>query len=84
MEIGGAVPSLPPTKPSWCTCSVCRPMPTEEENKCCGKIRCVTSFVTFQNTCTDRDVLVMAIVSEGGVTMEIIKNTRGGIVILVQ
>jgi P2X purinoceptor 7 len=36
-------------------------MPTEEENKCCGKIRCVTSFVTFQNTCTDRDVLVMAI-----------------------
>ena len=36
-------------------------MATEEENKCCGKLRCVTSFVTFQNTCTDRDVLVMAI-----------------------
>jgi P2X purinoceptor 7 len=61
VEFGGAVPSLPPTKPSWCTCGVCRPMPTEEENKCCGKIRCVTSFLTFQNTCTNRAVLVMPI-----------------------
>ena len=25
------------------------------------KIRCVTSFITFQNTCTDRDVLIMEI-----------------------
>jgi P2X purinoceptor 7 len=61
VEFGGAVPFLPQTKPDWCTCGVCRPMPTEEENKCCKKIKCVTSFVTFQNTCTDRDVLVMAI-----------------------
>jgi P2X purinoceptor 7 len=36
-------------------------MPTEEEKKCCGKICCVTSFVTFQNTCTDRDILLIAI-----------------------
>ena len=50
-----------PTKPVWCTCGVCRSMPTAEENRCCGKIRCVTSFVTFQNVCTDRDVLVMSI-----------------------
>ena len=61
VEFSDIVPILPPTKPDWCTCGVCRPMPTEEENKCCGKIRCVTSFVTFQNTSTDRDVLVMAI-----------------------
>jgi P2X purinoceptor 7 len=33
---------------------------TEEENKCCAKIRCTTSFVTFLSTCLDRDVLVMA------------------------
>jgi P2X purinoceptor 7 len=36
-------------------------MPTDQENKCCGKIRCTTSYVTFQNTCLDRDVLIMAI-----------------------
>ena len=57
VEFGGVPPIIPETKPPWCTCGVCRPMPTEEENKCCGKIRCLT----FQNTCTDRDVLVMAI-----------------------
>lgn len=57
----GSIPELPPKKPSWCICGVCRPMPDEQENKCCGKITCVTSFVTFRNVCTDRDVLVMAI-----------------------
>ena len=41
-------------------CGVCRVMPSEE-NKCCGKIRCVTSFVTFENTCMDREVLLIAI-----------------------
>ena len=61
VEFGGVPPIIPETKPPWCTCGVCRPMSTEEENKCCGKIRCLTSFVTFQNTCTDRDELVMAI-----------------------
>ena len=61
VEFAGSVPSYPPTKPSWCTCGVCRPVPGEEENKCCGKVKCVTSYVTFQNTCTDRDVLVLAI-----------------------
>jgi hypothetical protein len=61
VEFGGQPPDPPQTKPPWCTCGVCQPMPTEEENRCCKKIRCVTSFTTFQNTCTDRDVLVMAI-----------------------
>ena len=54
-------PPVPDGKPGWCVCGVCRVMPSEEENKCCGKIRCVTSFVTFQNTCTDREVLQIAI-----------------------
>ena len=60
VEFGGIIPTEIPTKPSWCTCGICRPMPTEVENKCCKKIRCITSFVTFQNTCTDRNVLIMA------------------------
>ena len=33
----------------------------QKKNKCCGKARCITSFVTFHNTCTDREVLVLAI-----------------------
>lgn len=61
VKFGGDIPPAPVEKPPWCTCRVCRPMPHEEENKCCGKVRCVTSYVTFQNTCTDRDVLTMAI-----------------------
>ncbi len=61
VKFGGSVPTLIADKPDWCTCGVCCPMLTDEENKCCKKIRCVTSFVTFQNTCTDRDVLIMAI-----------------------
>ena len=61
VKFGEPQPNFPSAKPDWCTCGVCRPMPNEEENKCCKKLRCVTSFVTFQNVCTDRDVLVMAI-----------------------
>lgn len=61
LDFGGTVPVLPPSKPSWCVCGICRPMPSEEEIKCCGKITCVTSFVTFRNVCTDREVLIMAI-----------------------
>jgi len=53
VEFGGTPPVYPETKPPWCTCGVCRPMPLEEENKCCKKVTCVTSYITFQNTCTD-------------------------------
>ena len=61
LEFGGDPPMLPLSKPSWCKCGICRPMPAEEENKCCGKIRCTTSHVTFQHTCLDQNVLIMAI-----------------------
>ncbi|CAB3976917.1 Hypothetical predicted protein [Paramuricea clavata] len=67
---GDAVPPVPDGKPTWCVCGVCRVMPTEEENKYCGKIRCVTSFVTFQNTCTDRDVLLIAIRARYNIRVE--------------
>ncbi|CAB3976680.1 Hypothetical predicted protein [Paramuricea clavata] len=49
VQFGMPPPDFPSSKPSWCTCGVCRPMASEEENKCCGKIRCVTSFITFEN-----------------------------------
>ena len=61
LEFGGDPLMLPQSKPSWCKCGICRPMLKEDENKCCGKIRCTTSYVTFQNTCLDRDVLIIAI-----------------------
>ena len=52
----GEVPPVPEGRPNWCVCGICRVMSTEEENKCCGKLRCVTSFVTFQNTCTAQNL----------------------------
>ncbi len=45
-------------------------MPSEEENKCCGKMLCVISFVTIQNTCTDREVLQIAIRARRDIRVE--------------
>ena len=36
-------------------------MPTEEENKCCGKRLCVTSYQIFSQCCVNRNVLELAI-----------------------
>ena len=36
-------------------------MTTPEENKCCRKRLCVTSYELFQNICIDREVLTVAI-----------------------
>ncbi|CAB4040760.1 Hypothetical predicted protein, partial [Paramuricea clavata] len=60
VEFGGVPPEIPDI----------RPLPTDEENKCCGKIRCLTSYVTFRNTCTDREALVMAIRSRCDIRAE--------------
>lgn len=56
-------PEVPPNtgQPEWCICGVCRPMTTLEENKCCRKRVCVTSYELFQNICIDREVLTVAI-----------------------
>ena len=50
-----------PTCPRWKTYLVCMWCLSCHAYKYCGKICCVTSFVTFQNTCTDRDILLIAI-----------------------
>ena len=45
----------------WCICGVCRRMQDEQENVCCQKRTCVTSYVMFNTTCLDREVLQLAI-----------------------
>ena len=47
--------------PEWCICGICKPMQTPDENKCCGKRRCVTSYELFNNVCLDREVLTLVI-----------------------
>ena len=46
---------------SWCICRVCRRMQDEQENVCCRKRTCVTSYVMFNNISLDRGVLELAI-----------------------
>ena len=36
-------------------------MPNEQENLCCKRVTCVTSYNTFSNICLDRDVLEICI-----------------------
>ena len=50
-----AVSDLP-----WCVCGVCCEMPTEDENKCCGRRTCIT-YQLFSKICLDRDVLQVVI-----------------------
>ena len=48
-------PPPPVNNPQWCTCGVCRPMPDEQENLCCKRVTCLTSYMAFSNICLDRD-----------------------------
>ena len=61
--MGHPSPESPPEieLPYGYVCTVCTPMPTPEENKCCGKHKCVTSDKLFQNICIDREVLTVPI-----------------------
>jgi len=47
--------------PRWCICKNCIQMPTPEENKCCQRRECITSYELFSNLCIDRHVLELAI-----------------------
>lgn len=47
--------------PEWCKCRVCQPMPSEEENVCCKRVTCLTSYTSFSNICLDRDILEVCI-----------------------
>jgi len=67
--VSGPNPEGPPESelPEWCICGVCRHMPTPEEEKCCGKRVCVTSYELFNNICIDREVLTVAIRARCGI-----------------
>jgi len=45
----------------WCICGVCQRMQNKQENVCCQKRTCVTSYVMFNTTCLDQEVLQLAI-----------------------
>ncbi len=47
--------------PEWCKCGVCRPLKSEEENICCGRKLCVSSYQMFKQSIVNRDILELAI-----------------------
>ena len=58
------VPIERPKSKPWCKCGVCVSMPEPDENKCCGRALCVTSYQVFNKTCIDRDVLKLQIMAK--------------------
>ena len=48
--------------PDWCSCGLCRPMPTQVENKCCcnKKMACITTTPLFHQLVLDGNVLDLA------------------------
>ena len=47
----------------WCKCGICIAMPDPDENKCCNRVICVTSYQIFRKICVDRDVLRLQILA---------------------
>ena len=65
LRTGANDPESEPPQPEndaepWCICGVCRRMQDEQENVCCQKRTCVTSYVMFNTTFLDREVLQLA------------------------
>ena len=54
-------PSSSREQPPWCQCHICRPMESEQENVCCKKRTCITSYTSFSNICLDREILEVCI-----------------------
>ena len=52
-------------------CNVCADLANEEENKCCGKRSCVTSYEMFRNVVLDREVLNIAIHAQCDIRAEV-------------
>lgn len=42
--------------PEWCKCGVCRPLKSEEENICCGRELCVSSYQMFKQCIINREL----------------------------
>ena len=59
--------NLPAGVPDWCKCGLCRPMPQEVENKCCGQKKCITQSSRFTKLCLDPDVLELCIRNTGDI-----------------
>lgn len=53
-------PHSEPT-PDWCKCRRCQPMAQAVENRCCGRVNCVTTKRRFLKLCLDADVLELCI-----------------------
>ena len=56
--------------PEWCKCGVCRPMPDEQENVCCKRVTCLTSYTAFSNICLDRNILEICIKARSDIQAE--------------
>ena len=46
--------------PTWCKCGICIELQKDEENKCCGKRKCITSCQVFHEAILNRNVLEIA------------------------
>lgn len=49
------------TTRSCCVCGVCKEMPDEQENVCCRKRTCVTSYVMCNSVSLDQKILQFVI-----------------------